>query len=113
GFTPKSSRFRLSSIRRMPPKSETEKSPAAAPTGEPRLTYSVLTPPTGDLTHFKLLEAHADDTGVIVHYESLPGNLPKIYKNSVSLWTSTVPNIPGGLLASAPIPTDDQVGDVH
>jgi hypothetical protein len=97
----------------MPPKNETGNSPAAAPTGEPRLTHSVLTPPTGDLTHFTLLEAHADDTGVIVHYESLPGNLPHTYGNSVSLWTSTIPNIPGGLLASATISTDDQVGDVH
>src|ERR1700761_4886261 len=50
-----------------------------------------------------------DVSGVIAKYQSLSGNQPASYGNSVALWNSLLPNLATTPLMVAPIPTDDQV----
>lgn len=74
--------------------------------------FASLTPPTANLTHFTVTALPPTANGVIVKYSTLPGNLAKLYGNTLALWDSTIPNTGGPPLATAMIPDNSEVGDV-
>ena len=120
-----------------------------APPGSQALTFTLQTPPTGDLNHFvveaivpkpptlaslqpasgkageitmlfdplELFEISEDPpplldvSGVIAKYQSLSGNKPATYGNSVALWESLSPDPSTTPLVTVDIPTNDQIGE--
>jgi hypothetical protein len=53
-----------------------------------------------------------DVAGVIAKYQSLSGNQPHSYGNSVALWNSLLPNLATTPLKVGNVPTNDQAGEV-